>query len=948
MDDASELVRMTRFDQRQEPDPSHALAPRDGIEALRDEPDFVIGFEDPGCVQRSLVGGKGANLGKLVRAGLPVPQGYVISTRAYDALLDEGGLREEIRELTQQLDYLEPGSFEQQTNEIRERIMAAQPPAAIVDQIAAAYQALTADGLYVAVRSSATTEDMAAASFAGLHDTFLDVNGFGDVLASVSQCWASLWTARCAAYREGAGLDHDEASIAVVVQVMVLAEVAGVLFTANPVTAATNEYVVNASYSLGESVVSGMITPDQFVVDGASRELKSRFLGTKEHAVVRQPSGSGTQLVDVEPARRARFCLNELQLRQLVELGATVMALYGGLPQDIEWALADGHFYLLQARDITGVEFTWDEAMETWQSAPEDPSTVWSHAYAETSWTGAITPLFYTIRARHIRDADHQMFRIWGFDDLLQMRRYRYRRGTMYYSSVADRIYHQRLLPRRLRKYYLGNLPPEWREEAAQARWDIRSAVKMHVRTKLLAGSRHGPFRFFESTYAWIDKSDVFVGPTAEQLSAMSDAELKREAERSIVRFRSFNVSPRTGFWVYSPFAFGVLREMLDKWARGPTDVAFQEIISGLPQRTAMLEESIAVWELARVIRESLELTTLLRENPGVAFFERCQETGAGRDFLSRYERFVRRWEHRGHADRDLWFPRRSEDPAIDARALLLLVEAKAPSPEAAEQRLVAAREQATAAIVTELMSTRFGLLKVAAFRWVQNYALRFLVLRDDQRDQNDRNTMAKKRVFAEVGRRVCKGSSLEGDDFYFLAERELWQLFDHPGVPADQLTRIKIRNRRHAFEAVRDHDEAPPMYLYGNTPVESPPGSFSAEGTLAGATLSRGVVRGTARVLRRLEEIDRLERGDILVCHGTDPGWASVFSLISGLVMETGGMLSHGACLSREYGLPAVTVPNAISIIPDGAEIELNSDLGTVTVTSNRLTANSTGGTNA
>jgi pyruvate,water dikinase len=216
----------------------------------------------------------------------------------------------------------------------------------------------------------------------------------------------------------------------------------------------------------------------------------------------------------------------------------------------------------------------------------------------------------------------------------------------------------------------------------------------------------------------------------------------------------------------------------------------------------------------------------------------------------------------------------------------------------------------------------------------VLEYIHTFLVLRDDERHYIDRVTMAKKRSFQEVGRRLVERGVLErDDDFYFLAEHELWELFD--GAPATPLTRAKIENRRRMFERFNARQESPPMYLQGNSPADLEESSVLSDDGLhfLGTGTSRGNVTGRARVVPELKGIDRVQKGDILVCNATDPGWASVFPLISGLVMETGGMLAHGSCLSREYGLPAVTLPSAIMRIPDGATISVHGDSGEVRI---------------
>lgn len=898
---------------------------------------YVADFKSPECDERPLVGGKAASLGKLVKADLPVPPGYAVTTAAYTAFLDSAGLDEKIAALAARLSYGAAAELEEQTEEIRRLIHKTPIPEAVKAAILESYRSLGGNG-YVAVRSSATTEDMEDASFAGLHDTYLDIKGDEEVLSAVRRCWASLWTARCASYRQHAKIDHASARIAVVVQQMVPSVVAGVLFTANPLTAATNEFVVNASWGLGEGVVSGILTPDEYIVDKATRTVKSKNLGAKEREVIRHDSGVGTKVVEVEEERRQKFSLSDPEVTQLAEEGARVMAYYGGLPQDIEWGMAEGRFYVLQSRAVTGIEFLWEEDVDAWQTAPDDPETIWSHTWAEAYWTGGVTPLFYSFRARELRDSDIDLFTLWGFDDLARMRRFKYRRATVYFSSTADRIYYRYILPPALRTSSLQNLPPGWREEAGKAPFDYGKALGMHLRVKFLGGKTQGPEKFIKAVYALLSHGTQEAdGPTREQLQALTDEELKAAAAKAIKMAEQFLTILRPGFHVYSAAAFGGVNKMLSDWYKGDNAFALQDLIGGLPQRTSMVQENIDFWEAAQIIRRSETLTRLIEEKDSDGFFEGCRESEDGRAFLEIYNDYVGKHGHRGHADRDPWFPRRSEDRSLDYRAFKTLVSAgETPSPEVMEHKLVAKRLETTEDVLTHIRRMPLGAIRARLFLWVLDYVHRFLVLRDDERHYIDRVTMAKKRAFQEVGRRLVERGKLAGDeDFYFLAEDELWELLD--GGEPTPLTRAKIENRRRVFDKFNARKESPPMYLRGNTPVDldEPEAPGGDPNRLKGLGTSRGRVTGRARIVPDLRDIGRIKKGDILICNATDPGWASVFALISGLVMETGGLLAHGSCLSREYGLPAVTLANAIQRIPDGAVVTVIGDTGEVLIVS-------------
>ena len=858
-----------------------------------------------------------------------MPGGFVVTTGAYAQFLETTGLAARVSEVASGVDYDRAEQVETATAEIRQIITSTALPAEVEKDITAAYARLGQD-TYVAVRSSGTAEDMGDASFAGLYDTYLDIRGEADVLDAVRRCWASLWTARCASYRHRLGIPADEATVAVVVQKMIAADSAGVLFTANPLTERTDEMVVNANWGLGESIASGIVTPDEFVVDVSRLTIKAATLGSKEISIVRAPDGHGTVRQDTDAARRNEYSLQPDQVADLAAIGLRVLALAGGIPQDIEWALSAGTLYLLQSRDITGAQFLWDEDIEAWQTAPDPEDVTWSHTWTKAFWTGAVSPLFYSVRGRELRNSDERLFTLWGFEDLARTRRFKYRRSTVYFSSDADRIYYRNVLPAKLRQHHLDNLPPEWRPEAAKASFDVGRYLRMHARVRMLTAD-HGPLRNIATVYRFIEEnSPVAAKPSADELRRFSDQELKREIAVKIQMFEDYLTILRPSFHVYSATAFTVLRELLDRWYDGDNAYAFQDLISGLPKRTAMLQEQLDMWELADLLGRTPELRQeLFEQESGQEFLVALEGLEAGPPFLARYAEFLAKHGHRGHQDRDLWYARRSEDPQIDFLAFRTLVLAGAQSPEINEERLVATREKSTQEVLERISRRPLGAARVEIVKLVIAYIHKFLVLRDDERPFADLVTMSKKRAFAELGRRLHeRGLLAGGDDYFFLAEQELYDLLE--GRASRRLIDTKIANRRHVFERFLAREEIPPDYLRGNTPLSVDDGSGTSEaGVFQGIGMSRGSVTARARIIRDLREMERVEKGEILICNSTDPGWTPVFGMISGLVLESGGMLSHGACLSREYGLPAVTLANAMQRVPDGATITVDGDSG-------------------
>ncbi|WP_297461504.1 phosphoenolpyruvate synthase [Thermococcus sp.] len=330
---------------------------------------FIKWFEELSKEDVPLVGGKGANLGELTRAGIPVPPGFCVTAEAYKYFVEnvrvEDGrtLQEWIMDIISKTNVDDSKQLQENTAKIREKIISLPMPEEIASEIEDAYKKLSQrfgkDAVYVAVRSSATAEDLPEASFAGQQETYLDVYGVEDVIDKVKKCWASLWTARATFYRAKQGFDHSKVYLSAVVQKMVNSEKSGVMFTANPVTNDRNEIMINASWGLGEAVVSGAVTPDEYIVEKGTWKIKEKFIAKKEVMVVRNPeTGKGTVLVRVAdylgPEYVEKQVLTDDQIIEVAKMGAKIEDHYGW-PQDIEWAYDkdDGKLYIVQSRPIT-------------------------------------------------------------------------------------------------------------------------------------------------------------------------------------------------------------------------------------------------------------------------------------------------------------------------------------------------------------------------------------------------------------------------------------------------------------------------------------------------------------------------------------------------------------------------------------------------------------------
>jgi len=897
---------------------------------------FVVPFGDENSGEIAVVGGKGASLGRLTRAGFPVPSGFTVTTHAYRAFLEANGLDTVLKNAVADLAHGDPEKLEAATALLRARIDQATVPDEVAEAITHAYRRL-GENMRVAVRSSGTAEDLADASFAGQHDTYLDRCGEGDVLGAVRRCWASLWTARATAYRQAKGFDHLEVGMAVVVQSMIDAEVSGVLFTGNPMNAANDEMVVNSSWGLGEAVVSGLVEPDELVVRSRDYAVLQQHCGTKTVKIVRDPaSGVGTVKVDVPPAEADQPSLTDLQVRTLCELGRRVTEYFDSIPQDLEFGFVGDQVHLLQSRPITGVNFSWDCDLEQehWQRHPESPHTLWTRLPADEYMTGAVTPLFYSMRCDTMSRADWTSIDLWGVADAKGIPLWKYYKAVPYNNTHTWAVIAKDLFPSAMRPLMLQNVDPRCHAEVLAAPKRPLNVAKVLARVELLERDR-GITRWHAT---WEDFRTGRRGAPAGRLSAEDlrqapDSELLRYLDECVDIEAAYIVELwPISFYVF-PLALGSLAYMVQQWYQGSHQSLFVDLITGTEVPTETALENQMLWELAQGIRKSAALQGLFHDNPGRAFLTAFEDSEEGRDWLAHYREFATKNYHRGHQDRDIYYTRRFEDWSIDYPALqALLASEGGRDPRDGEHTANSRRNAAFAEMLAGISTGVLGQVKVEAFKILHRFLMKFLAYRDDQRYWADHIMAAAKRCVLEINRRMVDRGVLADRDVFFLGREELQETMR--GSANMTLARAKIAGRRQNFEDVLQKTAQRPMYLDGYTPIDlTGPEDDDGSGVLRGMPTSNGEATGTARIVKSLSEIGRIRSGDVLVCNSTDPSWSTAFLLISGIVVETGGMLAHASCLAREYGLPAVQLRSAMQRIPDEARITVNGSTGTVTV---------------
>lgn len=894
---------------------------------------LVLGLELINAGMLARVGGKAANLGETTGAGLPVPPGFCLTTDAYRRAVGPAGLEDVHRGLAA----TRSGDLQALADlaaRARVLILGVEIPPEIGDAVRKSYAALGTD-VPVAVRSSATAEDLPFASFAGQQDTYLNVVGGDAVLAAVRQCWASLWTDRAVTYRATHGISPSTVALAVVVQRMVDASVAGVLFTANPVTGRRHEAVIDASPGLGEAVVSGAVNPDHFVVDTATKEILERRPGDKRIAIRALPGG-GTERIDL--AADSAPSLSDAQIKALAALGGRVERHYGA-PQDIEWAI-DGadKVWLTQSRPITTLYPLPDPR-------PDLPEREGTRLYLCFSLAQGLTRPITPMGLAGFRLIASSVARAARFDVPEP------RNGPGPFRQAGLRVFF--------------DLTPVVRSSAGRAIvprvFDVMESRSAAVLRRLFADPRfsvtnRSPWRVLKhvgpvAASARVPESllRALVRPEAalrradgvgEQLRAAlkvpanaTPAERLNHAER-VLGGELFRIVPAV--LPLPALGFAMLAVAGKLAGLGPESGALQAVLRGLPNNVTT-EMDLALWQLATDIRTHPGAAAVFAESspPELARQYRTGELPAV--VQSGLAGFLARYGHRAVAEIDLGLPRWSDDPGhiLGVLANYLKLDDPALAPDG--QFANAARE--AEAQIERLVARAgekggpMGRLRARMVRGALKRTRMFAGLRELPKYHLVEGLASVRKQLSAVGVELAAaGRIADADDIFFLdfteAQRGLAGAAFH-GIVAE---------RRDAYDAELGRRRIPRVLLSDGTEPEAlqAAGTGAAAeaeaGVLSGTPASAGTVTAKARVILDPQGA-QLEPGEILVAPSTDPGWTPLFLTAGGLVMEMGGPNSHGAVVAREYGIPAVVgVPDATVAISTGQVITVDGGAGTVT----------------
>ena len=855
---------------------------------------------ETGDAPLEVAGGKGARLARLARAGFPAPGGFILTTSAYERFVDSNRLRAALRELARpSLDDAGRVSFERASSRIRERFENAALPSDAAAELGRAYRRLGAEGPAVAVRSSATDEDLPELSFAGLYETFLNVRGEDAVLRAVRGCWASLWSARALGYRHRMGIDR-EPSMAVVVQRMVDAEVSGVLFTANPATGERSEAVVNAGYGLGEAIVGGRVTPDAYVVERGSLAIRETTVGPKELMAV--AAESGTRLAPVEPARRGEPSLPAPLVKEVVRLGVEAERLLEGAPQDVEWAVAGGKPWLLQSRPITGLppqplpDVRWE--------APE-PDAILKRIQIVEYMLDPVSTLFEEV---YLTEACREPWARWfirarGVDPL--------REGL----SSARLLTHVTVNGFAYRRFGV------WSRLLEEGAAPSRDGRLSHWTEK----ARRGFALYFRLVSRWRRKALPAYLAAIEEWSRVAPGDADDETLLSGIRALA---RADAGYWYDGAYLMVIHARRREYWLRrfleenaADADLANAQFLGAL--RSPAMRARGELRALAEEVRASAALRELALATPAKRLREALRNHAAGAAVSAALDRHIDRYGHQVYT-LDFVEPTMAEDPTQVLQALQQLVRGPGRGPQDRPPSGAASRDGETAFRGFRRWRHRHRVWLARRSHSHREEALFFVgaawpVLRP---------------LVLELGRRLADAGTLAAPaDAFHLTTGELSEAGEarRQGRALPHLSRTAGERRalRETRKSLRPPHRIGPED--GDAPAPAEPDADRGE-VLRGSPVSPGRVTGEACVIRSRTDFHKMEPDRILVCPNIAPAWMQLFDQAIGLVTDIGGPLAHGSMVTREYGIPAVMgVNDATKRIASGHRITIDGHRGTV-----------------
>lgn len=885
-----------------------------------------------------LVGGKARTLARLIALGLPVPDGFVLTDVAFNAFLESTVMRDRIDSLLRQVDVAKPQSLEQSSAAIAAIVHNGIMPCEIQNLIGEFAYHWSAGALLIA-RSSAVGEDGARASFAGQLDSVLGLATWTDLEQGIKKCWASYWSARALFYRIARGACLD--GMGVIVQKQVPACVSGVLFTRAPygrAAGSSDDLMIEYCAGLGDGLVSGQLEPARLLVSRSDLSVRQEKTLPEVHP---------NALVETLFTPRRILDLSRLALRLEKDLGA---------PQDIEWSIdANGELWILQSRPIT--------ATASRPTSTASRTVVWSNANVNENFPQPISPLLYSIASAGYYHYFRNLGVAFGVSRWRLAAMERPLRGII--GVHGGRMY-----------YNLTNIHAVLRmapfgERLAAAFNQFVGATEVTESHGTTGGARQGSqvANVFEllRMAVWTSSQYLSLGRRIKAFERMADEFAERSHPNRlreltflelIEELRGF-LTIRNHRWKNASLAdaasmvcYALLRSTLIRAGCGPT--LHNRLLRGLPGVPSSIPP-LRLWELSRIIRTDQRLRSLFADESATDILRAIAHDSRFATFRGAFEEFLEEWGFRSSAELMLTVPSLQEDPLPAIELLKQYAASQTESPTAVIARQAAERVTETSGLLWTLL--RRSPAKAVAVWFLVRWTQRAIAYRERARLKQALLYTRCRRIALAIGDRAVQAGILRRpDDIFMLTCAEIDELGSGRAMfPHRVHELVDLRLREHALLAdmhpsdtirLRESEYLQP----GPAPSSLSPESIAAQQaqddeqdgeTLCGVGACGGRAVARAAVLTDVRDASRLEPGDVLVTRQTDPGWAPVFCLITGLVIERGGMLSHGAIIAREFGLPCVVgVKNATRRIPHASRVTVDGDLGSCTVDSQRPSA--------
>jgi pyruvate,water dikinase len=886
----------------------------------------------------SSAGGKAANLARLIRAGFHVPSGFVITTAAYDLFSVKNQLDDQIQKILVSSILKNTQNLKKASSQICNLFLKSAVPNVISKEIRTAYHRL--GEVPVAIRSSATLEDLPGLSFAGQQDTFLNVLGLEEVLKTVVNCWSSLWTARAIAYRNRNHLSNSNISLAVILQEMVESESSGVLFTANPLTGLRSEVVIDATFGLGEALVSGMVTPDHYVVDVSNKQILSKALGAKSIEIIGKAKG-GTQQNKLE--RSAEQALPDEKILALAQLGKDVEGLFG-LPRDIEWAWAKQQLFILQSRPITTL-------YPLPVGLPNHPLKVFFSFAAVQGMLDPVTPLgreaLFTIFATGaglfgIRTTSTTQTILYAAGERLWIN----------FTSLLRNSFGRKVIP-----FVLNLVEPTIQQAVNQIIDDPslqpgKKGVSLHARLQIAR------FLFPMAGNVLMNllspqarrKSIVLHGERLlqkmeSQAGKISGDRWEKLAQQAVL-LPNFVDKYLPGMLILfvSGIAAGMVSwNLLNILVRKSSDnikkqagTAIQDLLlqvtRGMPFNPTT-EMDLALWKMAKTIRHNPASLSLFQNTTPSQLTEKFHKGKLPQHLIQPLNEFFQRYGGRGFGEIDLGRNRWAEDSThvFEMLSSFLQIEDETLAPDIVFAHSASSAQSAITQLARDLRETKHGWRKTIMMKFLTSRARQLMGMRESPKFFAVRLMWIVHRELMKTGHEFFRLGELDQpDDLFYLSLAEIQSFANHEEKNWCEL----ISNRRLVYQQETLRRQIPRLLLSdGRAYYEGLKSQDYELDKIQGSPVSPGVAEGKVRIV--LNPIHaNLKPGEILVCPGTDPSWTPLFLSASGLVMETGGMMTHGAVVAREYGIPAIVgVDQATHKLRTGMFIRLDGSKGTIAI---------------